>query len=130
MESIVLVGAGRHCNFITEALRLSRSYAVCGVLDPKFKKGEKHGGAKVLGDDGSLPRLFASGVKHAFVCIGSIGDCTARVKAYEKLVEIGFELPVIKHPASIVAESASLAAGVFVDAGAVIAPEAAVDTAR
>ena len=49
-----------------------------------------------------------------------IGNSEARAWWCEKLVQDGFELPPILHPAAWVSPSAKLAEGVFVGAGAVI----------
>lgn len=122
MKKIILAGAGGHSKVIIDAIRKSGEYAIYGIVDPAVKD-KKILGVPVVGTDIDLSAIFKKGIKYAFISVGSIGDCVIRKNLYERLKYIGFQLPVIIHPASVVASNVTLGAGTFVAAGAVINPD-------
>jgi UDP-perosamine 4-acetyltransferase len=122
MKKLVLVGGGGHAKVIIDALRGSKKFTVIGLVDIAMAKGDDLLGVKVLGSDDELPLLFKEGVRHAFIGVGSIGDCATRKKIDINLRRIGFEIPVIVHPKAIIASDAVLGDGTFVAAAAVINP--------
>lgn len=121
-KKIVLIGGGGHSRVVLDAIRKMKGYDVFGIIDSRLKKGSSVMDAKVLGSDGMLAGLFTDGIKHAFITVGSIGNCNARKKIYENLNRIGFDLPVIVHPKAVVACDVKIKEGTFVAAGAVINP--------
>jgi len=125
MEKIVLMGGGGHAKVVIDAIKCKGEYEIYGVVDPKLKKGDSVMGAKVMGGDEMLETIFKTGIKNAFVTIGSIGNersVGARISATDLLKKIGFSLPVIIHPKAVIAGDVSLGEGTFVAAGAVINP--------
>lgn len=129
MEKIVLVGAGWHCKVVADALKLGSSFEIAGLIDlvPENKK-DRVAGLRVLGDSNALPELFKSGIRSAFVAVGSLSpaDCDNRIEIYESLKKAGFSIPSVVHPSAIISGSVSLAEGVFVGPGAVINPDSTV----
>lgn len=119
-KKVVLVGGGGHCKVIIDAIGSSGEFSICGVVDPSLPKGASVLNIEVLGKDDILPELFRKGIVHAFIGVGSIGNCDIRKKIYKDLKDIGFNLPIIIHPKAIVSKYAELSEGTFVAAGAVI----------
>jgi len=122
-NKIVLIGGGGHCKVIIDAIKKSGKFGIYGITDPVLPKGKTVLGVKVIGTDALLPGLFKKGVKNAFICIGSLGDCQARKRIYANLKKNKFQLPAIVHPQAVLAEGVKLGEGTFVAAGAVINPD-------
>ncbi len=122
-KDIVLIGGGGHCKVIIDAIKRSGEFNIRGVVDPNIPAGESVLGVKVIGGDNILAAIFAEGIRNAFVCIGSVGDCALRKKLSAYAIGIGFKLPVIIHPAAVIAGDVELGEGTFVAAGAVMNPD-------
>lgn len=123
-KKIVLVGGGGHCKVVIDAIRKSGKFNIYGIIDPNLAKGKLVLGVKVMGNDDMLKVLFKKGIINAFVSVGSIGNCEIRKRIYSNLKKNKFQLPVIIHPKSILADGIELGEGAFVAAGAVINPGA------
>lgn len=121
-QKLIIIGGGGHAKVIIDAILAGGEYDVQGIIDQKLETGTKVLGVSVLGTDEILPELYKKGIKNAFIGVGSIGDCTARRKIYEKLKNIGFDLPVIVHPKAVVARDVEFCEGTFVAASATINP--------
>lgn len=121
-KQIVLIGGGGHCKVVIDALTSAKQYNIKGIIDSKLKKGTMVLNIPVLGNDGILEKTFESGVRNAFISVGSIGNCSVRRKIYDLVKNIGFELPVIIHPKAVVANDAVIGEGTFVAASGTINP--------
>ena len=121
-KTIILVGGGGHCKVIIDAIKKSRKFIIYGVIDKNLAKGTSILGSKVIGRDNMLPMIFKQGIKNAFISVGSTGNCGIRKKICDNLKNIGFKLPIITHPNSVIAEDVKFGEGTFVAAGAVINP--------
>ena len=119
-NKIVLLGASGHCKVIIDAICSRGLYKIAGVVDLNCNYKSKILGIPVIGNDDILPKIFDSGIKNAFVAIGSMGDCNLRKKLYKKIKKIGFRLPVISHAKSIIAKDVQIGEGTFIAAGVVI----------
>ncbi len=124
MLKVIVIGAGGHARVVLDVLRRNPDFTVSGLLDPRLT-GESVDGVEVLGGDELLDGLRRQGIGHAVIAIGSVGDASARVAAYERLRAAGFEMVVAVHPSATVAPTVRLAAGTVVMAGAVLNPGAA-----
>lgn len=122
MKKLVMVGGGGHAKVVIDAARNSGEYDIYGIIDPRLKIGESVLGINVVGDDDILEDIFKKGIDHAFISIGSIGDCGLRKKMHEVLKGIGFRIPFIVHPRAVVARDVEIGEGAFVAAGAIINP--------
>ena len=120
MKQIVLVGGGGHCKVVIDAIRLSGDYQIYGIVDPGISKGEVILGVPVLGNDDILEDIFKKGVNTAFVTVGSTGDSSLRIKLYERLKDIGFILPVIVHPKTVISQNIEIQEGTFIAASVTV----------
>jgi UDP-perosamine 4-acetyltransferase len=118
-KKIVLIGGGGHCKVVIGAIRLENKFQIYGIVDTVLSDKEVSG-VKVIGNDDDLPKIFKKGIKHAFICVGSIGNCEIRKKIFACLSKVGFKLPVICHPSAIIAKDVEIKEGTFVAAGVVI----------
>ena len=126
-NAIVGAGAGGHARSLLELFDALGDRLVVGLVDPD---AALHGtavlGRPVLGGDEELERVFAAGVRAAFVGVGTVDGAGPRRRIFERLVELGFELPVLCHPSAIRARSAMLGAGTVVLAGAIVNAQAVI----
>jgi acetyltransferase-like isoleucine patch superfamily enzyme len=83
-------------------------------------------GAPVIGGREYLTPLRSAGVRLAVNAVGAIGRIQDRVAISHLLEGAGFELPTLVDPAAFVAESATLAPGAQVFAGALVCSAATV----
>lgn len=118
MEKIVLIGAGGHCLSVLDSLLELNSFEIVGITD--MKSDYEVMGIRVIGNDDILEELFKSGVKNAFISLGSIGNTAIRRKIYNNLKRIGFKLPCIIDKTAIVSRNIILGEGIFVGKGAII----------
>ncbi|WP_270566594.1 acetyltransferase [Clostridium beijerinckii] len=119
MERIILVGGGGHCKSIIDSINGLKQFEIVGIVDKKIN--ENMGlGIDVIGSDENLGELYKSGIKNAFISVGSVGNPCIRVKLYNILKKIGYNFPKIIDKTAIVSESALINDGVFVGKGAII----------
>ncbi|NQT32341.1 MAG: acetyltransferase [Candidatus Omnitrophica bacterium] len=119
-ERIILIGGGGHCKVVIDAVRLSGEYEIEGIIDPGLEPGSDVMGVPVLGGDEILAEVYNKGVKNAFIAVGSVGDCTIRKAIHKKIKGVGFNVPVIRHPETVVANDVELGEGSFVAASVTI----------
>lgn len=118
-EPIVIWGASGHAKVVVDTVRTSGAFEVVGFIDDvdpgrtgsRFLQAEVLGGSEVLGD------LLTRGVRSLFV---GIGDCRTRLELGSRAERMGFRLPVLVHPAAVVASDVELGGGTIVVAGAVV----------
>jgi UDP-perosamine 4-acetyltransferase len=115
---MVITGAGGHARVLIEAVRSEGRWIVAALTDPAIQ-GDMLG-VPVVGSDEVLSKLRAEGITAALVGIGSVDRPTLRVRLFERLVELGFVLPSVRHASAIVSPTVSLGDGTVVLAGAVV----------
>jgi UDP-perosamine 4-acetyltransferase len=121
MVKVIGLGAGGHARVVIDLLRLLLSYELVGLLDraPELWNTEVLG-VPVLGDDSLLPQLYAQGIHHTFIGLGTVGDTWPRRRLYELALQQGFEIVRAIHPQTVISPSVHLGRGPTVMAGAVI----------
>ena len=118
---IVLFGAGGHAKSVIAVLHAQGKWRVAALLEDAADEPAKAVlGHAVLGDRSRLAELRQAGVDKGFV---AIGDNRARCELARVLLETGFSLISVIHPAAVCLLDASIGAGSFVHALAVIGPE-------
>lgn len=122
---IVGLGAGGHAKVIIEILLAQANLEISVLLDvdPRLW-GSKQMGIPVIGSDDLLPGLFESGIRQAFIGVGSLGENDIRRNLYFKARQLGFKITPCMHPSAIVSPSAVLGEGPTIMAGAVISTAA------
>ena len=120
VQKIVIIGGGGHAKVLIEIIKLLGQYNIIGILDSQFATGTSIAGIPVLGKDDLMSNLYANGVKNACIAVGSIKDNSKRKFLYEKVKQIGFQVPALAHPYSIISKDTIISEGVQVTAGAII----------
>ncbi len=121
MEKIILIGGGGHCKAVIDVIEMQNRYEIAGIIDKKELLGQNVLGYKVIGYDDDLDTLFAT-YKNAVITVGQIKSNETRVRLFEKLKSIGFNLPPIVSPLAYVSKHS------FVDVGSVIMHHAIVNS--
>lgn len=118
LDKIILLGGGGHAKVLIDLIITSERYEIAGILDPQIEGNVS--GISVLGEDSLLPELHEKGFKNICVGVGSIKDNIKRKGLYEEAKKLGFNLPFIIHPKSVVSATAHISEGVQIMAGAII----------
>jgi UDP-perosamine 4-acetyltransferase len=116
MHPVVLIGGGGHAKVVIEILEAAGTFEIAGCLTGEGS-AQSVLDVPVLGDDSCLPRLYASGIRHAFVAIGSN---RLRQRLSGAVSQLGFELVNAISPLAIVSRRARLQNGIAIMPGAVI----------
>jgi sugar O-acyltransferase (sialic acid O-acetyltransferase NeuD family) len=125
-RKILLIGGGGHCKSVLDSLFNIDGYQEIEIIDKKENIGNTIMGVPVVGSDNDLHTLYNEGYHYAFVTVGSIGNPSLRIKLFNMLNEIGYQIPTIIDSSSKVSKYVEIEHGVFigkqtiVNAGALI----------
>lgn len=119
MDKILLVGAGGHARVCADVIKLEGRFTIAGLLGMPEEVGTSTLGLPVLGTDADLSSMRED-YRYALVTVGQIKTPAVRIRLFDLLEQLGFEMPVIVSPKSYVSEYASLGAGTIVMHGAVV----------
>ena len=122
---LVIVGAGGHARVAADIAALSKDFVIAGFIDDVHpeRKSTSFCGVTVLGGGEALAGLRSDGVRHAFI---AIGQSKARLRWAQTVVNDGFELAVLSHPAAICASDVVIGPGSLLAAGAIVNPGASI----
>lgn len=113
------MGSGGHAESLTDTLETEGSYNIKGyIVNDNINNNNLN--YPVIGNDDSLKNLFESGIKNAAIGIGYLGKGKIREILYEKLKKIGYYLPIIKDPTSIISKRVKIEEGSFIGKGVII----------
>lgn len=116
---ILLIGAGGHARACIDVIEQEGRFQVHGLVGSVAETGRAVLGYHVLGSDDDLASLREQ-CAHALVVIGQIETPETRMRMFEDLVRLGYELPVIVSPRAYVSMHARLDAGTIVMHGAIV----------
>jgi sugar O-acyltransferase (sialic acid O-acetyltransferase NeuD family) len=121
-NSVLLIGAGGHAEACIDVIEYQKKYKIIGVLGLKKEQGKlilnKY---KIVGTDNDLPTLSKK-FKNALITIGQIKSADLRLKLFNTLKKLKFNLPVIQSPYSIVSRHSKIGEGTIIMHGAVVGP--------
>ena len=120
-EKILLIGGGGHCRSVIDVIELENKYTIVGIIDKKELLGQDVLGYKIIGCDSDLQELYKE-YKYALVTIGHISSNVLKVKLFNMLKSIGYNLPVIISPLAYVSKHT------FIDEGTVVMHQALINS--
>lgn len=120
MEDIILVGYGGHAKSVADCIERVGKYKIAGYTDLAVHESKY----PYLGTDDVLKGYFEKGIQNAAVGLGYMGKDNLRERLYLKLKYIGYFLPIIRDPSSVISETAQIGEGAFVGKGAIVNAEA------
>ena len=112
-EKIVLIGGGGHCHSVIDVIEQTNKYEIIGIVDTKENIGKKILNYEIIACDDDLETIFKT-CKNALITIGQIKTSDLRIKLFEKLKNIGFNLPVIISPIAYVSKHSSISEGTVI----------------
>lgn len=113
MQPILLIGGGGHCHSVIDVIEQQGVYQIYGIIDVLEKQGTTVLGYPVVGTDDDLPGLVAK-CPNAVITVGHIKTNALRVKLFERVQALGFNLPTIISPLAYVSKHAHIASGTVV----------------
>ena len=118
MSRVVVVGGGGHAKVVISVLKRS-GWEVLGFTDERERGPVLT--VPYLGTDAVLPGLVGvEGRCDAVVGVGKVDASPARISVWGRLKDLGFSLPAVVSPSSIVNEAVDLGEGTFVGDGVVV----------
>lgn len=116
---LILIGAGGHANACIDVIEQHGGYQIVGLIGMPDEINNQHFGYTVIGTDADLPELVKT-IPYALITLGQIKTPAHRIRLYEQVVALGFQLPTIIAPSAYVSRHASLGAGTIVLHGAIV----------
>lgn len=117
---IILLGAGGHCRSCIDVVEQNGRFTIAGIVDRAgASSGDDLFGYRIIGTDDDLASLRRQ-YQYALVTTGQIQSAAIRVKLFEKLDGLGFQLPSIVSPKAHVSSHATVAGGSIVMHGAIV----------
>lgn len=108
---IILIGGGGHCRACIDVIELENRFQIAGIVERPEASSENHIlGYPILGSDDDLPAL-AKIFSYALVTIGQIKSPKPRIRLYEHLLELYFQIPVIISPLAYISKHAKIGQG-------------------
>lgn len=116
---LILVGAGGHARSCIDVIEKQGIYQIVGLVGLQEQRSSSVLGYPVIATDDSLPAL-ADSIDYALITVGQIQNWTQRVRLYEKIVEYGFQLPIIVSPFAYISVHAHIGPGSIIMHGAIV----------
>ncbi|MEX2280918.1 MAG: acetyltransferase [Gemmatimonadota bacterium] len=117
LNRLAILGASGHGKVVAEAALLSGWKSVV-FFDDAWPRVSGNGPWEVLGTKHEMIERL-----NQFDCAAvAIGDNATRIRVHQELVEAGFKMPAIVHPAAIVSAYAEIGDGSVIAAGAMLNP--------
>jgi len=116
---LILIGAGGHAHACIDVIEQHGGYQIAGLIGVPGEMHQNHLGYAVIGTDANLVEL-AKTIPYALITLGQIKTPSDRVRLYERVVELGFQLPTIVSPNAYVSRHAALGVGTIVMHGAIV----------
>ncbi len=132
-EAIILVGGGGHCRSVIDVVEQLGLYHIAGIVDQPELIGSSILGYEVIGCDDDLVKLHKQ-YKQAIITVGQVRSNAIRLRLYEQLKSIGYQLPVVVSPLAYLSRHASVGEGcvimhhALVNAGAMIGENSIINT--
>ena len=113
MDEIILVGAGGHARSCIDVIELSGQYKVAGLIVKNEKNEQENLVYPILGTDDELENLRTK-YSHALVTVGQIKSPTTRVRLFQQLQELDYQLPFIVSPRAYISKYAQIGDGTII----------------
>jgi sugar O-acyltransferase (sialic acid O-acetyltransferase NeuD family) len=116
---LLLAGAGGHARACIDVVESEGRFAIAGLVGLAGEVGTSVLGYRVLGDDDALAEL-ALAHRRALVTVGQIKTPAPRIQLFERLTNLGCEMPAVISPRAYVSKHATIGPGTIVMHGAIV----------
>jgi sugar O-acyltransferase (sialic acid O-acetyltransferase NeuD family) len=110
-SKVVIIGGGNHTKVCIDIIRQMQTLEIAGIVYTRSRPVYPLMDCEILGSLGDLENIYKNVALNAVIGIGGLENPGERAELYRKLKEIGFLLPNIVHPKSIIEPSVSLGEG-------------------
>lgn len=111
---ILLIGAGGHCRACIDVIEAEGRFSIAGIVERDCAAPSKSLlGCEILGTDKELPELRQK-YDYALVTVGQIHTASPRVRIYQHLLSLGFNLPVVCSPRAYVSSHSVVGSGTII----------------
>ena len=119
MDNIILIGAGGHARSCMDVIELTGMYKIVGVVEKADVKSQESIGYPVIGTDDDLGNLRQK-YSCALVTVGQIKSPVNRIRIFQHLQKLNYNIPVIISPRAYVSKHAKIGEGTIVLHDAVV----------
>lgn len=119
MDKIILIGGGGHAHACIDVIEQARKFDIAGIVEHNENTSDHAYGYPIIGTDDDLVSLKLK-FKYAFISIGFIKTSSHRKNIYNKLIQLGYHLPVIISPNAYVARDVAIGGGTIIMHNALI----------
>lgn len=117
--SLILVGAGGHSHSCIDAIEQQGRYHIAGLVGTPEEIHTRHFEYSVIASDQDL-RDLSKAYQYALISTGQIQTPDTRIRLYQLLLELGFQLPTVISPTAHVSRHATVGIGSIVLHGAIV----------
>lgn len=127
---LVLIGGGGHARACIDVIEQENRFKIYGIVDSfALQNGISEVlGYPILGGDELLESLYTQ-IKIAFIALGQIKTPAHRMRIYQNLKTIGYNLPTIISPLAYIAKGVNLKEGSIIMHHALVNANAKIGTA-
>ena len=119
MDKILLIGAGGHARSCIDVLEEENQFEIAGLIERGESISNNSLGYSVIGTDDDL-KVLRQQYKNALITVGQIKSPKIRIKLYQLLKEIDFNLPIIISPQAYVSKHSQIGEGSIIMHGAIV----------
>ena len=119
-KEVLIIGGGGHARSVIDSLRAKDNINILGILDKVDRVGENVEGIPIIGTDDELGKYYKKGVKYIVMGIGSVGIPKVKLRLYEQIKNIGYELLNVIDDTAVVSYNASIGEGAYIGKGVII----------
>ena len=124
-RSLLILGSGGHGKVVLDVAESMKCYEMIYFLDDGKEVGEEVLGHKVVGKISEC-HLHSSNYTDAIV---ALGNNEVRLELTEKLKQLGYHIPILIHPSSVVSQYTNIKEGTVIMPQAVINAEVSIGKA-
>lgn len=125
MRDTILIGAGGHALSCIDVIESDGNYRIVGLVGTESELHQRIAGYEVIATDRDLERL-ADEYPCALITIGQIKTAEPRFNSFQKVIDLGFHVPMIISPSAHVSRSAQIGRGTIIMHSAIVNPEAVI----
>lgn len=112
MEDIILIGFGGHAKSVIDTIEANNEFNIIGYTDIEDKG--QYNGCTWLGNDDCLNDYYEKGVMNCFICMGFMGKGRIIDALYDKVKNIGYDLPVIIDKSAVIGKNVQIGEGSYI----------------